>query len=110
MHSSNVGGTLPEMGDPVIVLVKSIKAGGKLDLIPKNLTKYETIEIEKELPLKNSAEIDSSMKGRIIRIEGDVIQVKQTSGPTIFTINDEAGFIQCAAFESARKCSIDTSM
>ena len=112
MHSSNVG-TLPEMGDPVIVLVKSIKAGGKLDLIPKNLKKYETIEIEKELPLKNSAEIDSSMKGRIIRIEGDVIQVKQTSGPTIFTINDEGGFIQCAAFESAGKRSyphIDVDM
>lgn len=104
MHSSNVG-SLPEMGDPVIVLVKSIKAGGKLDLIPKTLKKYETIEVEKELPLKNSAEIDSSMKGRIIRIEGDVIQVKQTSGPTIFTINDEGGFIQCAAFESAGKRS-----
>ena len=102
MHSSNVG-TLPEMGDSVIVLVKSIKAGGKLDLIPKTLKRYETVEIEKELPLKNSAEIDPSMKGRIIRIEGDVIQVKQTSGPTIFTINDEGGFIQCAAFESAGK-------
>jgi RecJ-like exonuclease len=112
MHSSNVG-TLPEMGDLVIVLVKSIKAGGKLDLIPKTLKRYETIEIEKELPLKNSAEIDSSMRGRIIRIEGDVIQVKQTSGPTIFTINDEGGFIQCAAFESAGKRSyphIDADM
>ena len=38
MHSSNVG-IPPEVGDAVIVLVKSIKAGGKLDLIPKTLTK-----------------------------------------------------------------------
>lgn len=51
MHSSNVG-ISPEVGDAMIVLVKSIKAGGKLDLIPKTLTKYETIELEKELPLK----------------------------------------------------------
>ena len=112
MHSSNVG-VSPEVGDAVIVLVKSIKAGGKLDLIPKTLTKYETIELEKELPLKNSAEIDPSMKGRLIRIEGEVIQVKQTSGPTIFTISDEGGFVPCAAFESAGKRSyphIDVGM
>jgi RecJ-like exonuclease len=112
MHSSNVG-VPPEVGEAVIVLVKSIKAGGKLDLIPKTLKKYETIELEKELPLKNSAEIDPSMKGRLIRIEGEVIQVKQTSGPTIFTISDEGGFVPCAAFESAGKRSyphIDVGM
>jgi archaea-specific RecJ-like exonuclease len=112
MHSSNIG-TRPEVGEAVIVLVKSVKAGGKLDLIPKTLKKYETIELEKELPLKNSAEIDSSMKGRLIRLEGEVIQVKQTSGPTIFTISDEGGFVPCAAFESAGKRSyphIDTGM
>lgn len=112
MHSSNIG-TQPEVGDALIVLVKSIKAGGKLDLIPKTLTKYETIELEKELPLKNSSQIDISMKGRLVRIEGEVIQVKQTSGPTIFTISDEGGFIPCAAFESAGKRSyphIDAGM
>ena len=103
----------PEVGDAVIVLVKSLKAGGKLDLIPKNLTKYETIELEKELPLKNSAQIDPNMKGRLVRIEGEVIQVKQTSGPTIFTIGDEGGFVPCAAFETAGKRSyphVDTGM
>ncbi|MCQ1535422.1 phosphoesterase [Methanosarcina sp. KYL-1] len=102
MHSSNVE-VPPDVGDAVIVLVKSIKAGGKLDLIPKTIAKYETIELEKELPVKNSAEIEPSMKGRLIRIEGEVIQVKQTSGPTIFTISDEGGFVPCAAFESAGK-------
>jgi archaea-specific RecJ-like exonuclease len=112
MHSSNVG-VQPEVGDAVIVLVKSVKTGGKLDLIPKNPKKYETIEVEKELPLKNSAEINPTMKGRLIRIEGEVIQVKQTSGPTIFMISDEGGFVPCAAFESAGKRSyphIDVSM
>lgn len=112
MHSSNVG-VLPEVGDAVIVLVKSVKAGGKLDLIPKTPKKYETIELEKELPLKNSAEISPSMKGKLVRIEGEVIQVKQTSGPTIFMISDEGGFVPCAAFESAGKRSyphIDVGM
>lgn len=112
MHSSNIG-VPPEVGDTIIVLVKSVKTGGKLDLIPKTLTKYETIELEKELPLKNSAQIDPNMKGRLVRIEGEVIQVKQTSGPTIFMISDEGGFVPCAAFESAGKRSyphIDNGM
>jgi RecJ-like exonuclease len=112
MHSSNIG-VPPEVGDAIIVLVKSVKTGGKLDLIPKTLTKYETIELEKELPLKNSAQIDPNMKGRLVRIEGEVIQVKQTSGPTIFMISDEGGFVPCAAFESAGKRSyphIDNGM
>jgi RecJ-like exonuclease len=102
MHSSNVE-VPPKVGATVIVLVKSIKAGGKLDLIPKTLQKYETIELEKELPVKSSDNIDPSMKGRLVRIEGEIIQVKQTSGPTIFTISDEGGFVPCAAFESAGK-------
>jgi RecJ-like exonuclease len=102
IHSSNME-VPPEVGEAVIVFVKSVKAGGKLDLIPRTLAKYETIELEKELPVKNSAEINPNMKGRLIRVEGEVIQVKQTSGPTIFTISDEGGFLPCAAFESAGK-------
>lgn len=50
------------------------------------------------------------MKGRLIRIEGEVIQVKQTSGPTIFTISDEGGFVPCAAFEIAGKDPIHILM
>lgn len=112
MHSSNID-VEPEVGDAVIVYVKGIKPGGKLDLIPKTLTKYETVELEKNLPLENSSRLDANMKGSLVRLEGEVIQVKQTSGPTIFTISDEGGFIPCAAFESAGKRSyplIDVNM
>jgi len=102
MHSSNIE-VMPEVGDSLIVYVKSVKAGGKLDLIPKPLKKYETVELEKDLPLEKSSRLDANMKGNLVRLEGEVIQVKQTSGPTIFTISDEGGFVPCAAFESAGK-------
>ena len=36
-----------------------------------------------------------------VRIEGEVVDVRQTSGPTIFEIRDETGAVECAAFESA---------
>ncbi|WP_256392213.1 DHH family phosphoesterase [Natronoarchaeum rubrum] len=36
-----------------------------------------------------------------VRIEGEVVGVRQTSGPTIFELRDETGVIECAAFEEA---------
>jgi len=99
IHTSNI--TRPvEIGDAVIVEVKDIKPNGNMDLIPKYITEYQTVELEKELPIKKSSEL-SGLVGKIIRIEGEVIQVKQTGGPTIFTISDETGLISCAGFERA---------
>ena len=36
-----------------------------------------------------------------VRIEGEVLEVRQTSGPTIFEVRDETGTVECAAFEAA---------
>lgn len=43
----------------------------------------------------------SDAVGSRVLIEGVVVNVRQTSGPTIFTIRDETGTVECAAFESA---------
>ena len=40
-------------------------------------------------------------KGKIVRIAGEVQQIQQTSGPTIFIINDESGTTEIAAFDKA---------
>ncbi|WP_267639893.1 OB-fold nucleic acid binding domain-containing protein [Haloarchaeobius amylolyticus] len=39
--------------------------------------------------------------GQVVSIEGEVISVRQTSGPTVFELRDESGVIECAAFEEA---------
>ncbi|WP_435318698.1 DHH family phosphoesterase [Haloarchaeobius sp. TZWSO28] len=39
--------------------------------------------------------------GKDVSIEGEVISVRQTSGPTVFELRDESGVIECAAFEEA---------
>ena len=39
--------------------------------------------------------------GERIRIEGRITNIRQTSGPTIFSIADETDVVECAAFESA---------
>jgi RecJ-like exonuclease len=99
VHSSNMKETL-EVGEAVIVSLKEIKPRGKMDLVPRKLIEYQTVELEKDLPTKTATEV-SRMVGQKVRIEGEVIQVKQTAGPTIFTIADETGQVSGAAFESA---------
>jgi RecJ-like exonuclease len=42
-----------------------------------------------------------SRVGKVVRIEGEIAQIKQTSGPTIFTIVDESGTENAAAFVEA---------
>lgn len=39
--------------------------------------------------------------GERVRIEGRITDVRQTSGPTIFSLAEDTGVVECAAFESA---------
>jgi RecJ-like exonuclease len=41
------------------------------------------------------------MVGDLVRLEGEIAGVRQTSGPTVFTLRDETGTVECAAFEAA---------
>jgi RecJ-like exonuclease len=42
-----------------------------------------------------------SRVGDPVRVEGEVASVRQTGGPTVFTLHDETGTVDCAAFEEA---------
>jgi RecJ-like exonuclease len=39
--------------------------------------------------------------GDLVRLEGEVVSVRQTSGPTVFELRDETGVVDCAAFVEA---------
>ena len=39
--------------------------------------------------------------GDLVRLEGEVTDIRQTSGPTVFEVRDESGSVECAAFEAA---------
>ncbi len=90
----------PEVGDPFRVRVKNIAPNGNIELEPVDLKEYNTIEVEKDLPLSKAANLER-LVGKSVLIKGEVIQVKQTGGPTIFTIADDSGLVFCAAFERA---------
>ena len=90
----------PEVGDTIFVAVKNILPNGNIELEPVELKEYNTVEVEKDLPLARASELHKSV-GKQIMIKGEVIQVKQTGGPTIFTVADDSGLVFCAAFERA---------
>ncbi|MFQ3318297.1 MAG: RecJ-like exonuclease [Natronomonas sp.] len=39
--------------------------------------------------------------GDTVHLEGDIVQIKQTAGPTIFSVRDGSGVVPCAAFKEA---------
>ncbi|QSW99719.1 DHH family phosphoesterase [Haloterrigena alkaliphila] len=39
--------------------------------------------------------------GSVVRLEGEITGVRQTSGPTVFELRDETATVECAAFEEA---------
>ncbi len=99
IHSSNVNKTYVP-GEEVMVKINTIKPNGNFDLIPQRISEIKIVEVEKNLPRRKSSEVGKFI-GKTVCISGEVVQVKQTSGPTIFTIADEDGTVSCAAFTEA---------
>ena len=99
IHSSNVHRAYAS-GEDVMVKINSIKPNGNFDLIPHNVREFKIIEVEKNLPRTKSSEINKYVNKQV-SISGEVVQTKQTSGPTIFSITDEEGTVSCAAFVEA---------
>ncbi|QCS42225.1 DHH family phosphoesterase [Natrinema versiforme] len=59
-------------------------------------------ESEPEPALKRTTiEAIENQVGSVVRLEGEITGVRQTSGPTVFELRDETGTVECAAFEEA---------
>ncbi|MEF8814341.1 MAG: OB-fold nucleic acid binding domain-containing protein [Halovenus sp.] len=52
-------------------------------------------------PVETTIDSLDGLVGDRVRIEGEVVTARQTSGPTVFELRDETGSVECAAFEEA---------
>jgi len=91
-------------GDELIVKVIDIKKGrgGKdeVDLARSSIKgKYELVKLRKNIARTLIGDISTSYVKKSVRIVGEIIQIQQTSGPTIFTISDETSTTWAAAFD-----------
>ncbi|MDF9746819.1 DHH family phosphoesterase [Natrinema salsiterrestre] len=50
---------------------------------------------------RTTVEAIENQVGSVVRLEGEITGVRQTSGPTVFELRDETGTVECAAFEEA---------
>jgi len=90
-----------DVGDELVVNVIDIKhAKGEVDLSISTIKgKYELVKLRKNIARTPIGEITKNMVKKSVRIVGEVIQIQQTSGPTIFTISDETSTTWVAAFD-----------
>ncbi|MFB6197579.1 MAG: OB-fold nucleic acid binding domain-containing protein, partial [Halobacteriaceae archaeon] len=99
VHESELEKT-PEVGDEIVVTLLEIRESGDLAFGQSPIDEYEVIDRVHSYDRAGVSGLGTRI-GEEIHLEGEVVQVRQTSGPTIFRIRDETGIIQCAAFEGA---------
>jgi RecJ-like exonuclease len=98
VHDSVLNGDY-DVGDEFIVELEEIRENGDLsfhEAHPKNITTVNIAHGEDVGICDLAGKI-----GGAVHIEGEVVQIKQTGGPTLFQVRDGSGVVPCAAFEEA---------
>ncbi|SDQ60916.1 DHH family phosphoesterase [Natronobacterium texcoconense] len=99
VHESVLEGTFA-VGDELVVELESVRDNGDMAFEPADVDDYTLQSISHDYALTGTDRLEGNV-GDQIHLEGEVVQVKQTGGPTIFHIADESGVVPCAAFEEA---------
>lgn len=89
-----------KVGEEIFVKITEIKAHkNEIDMGPVTIKgDYKLEKVKKNISRTVINSLDNKSIGKIVRIEGEVIQIQQTSGPTIFTVTDETAITWTAAF------------
>ncbi|MDS0259154.1 OB-fold nucleic acid binding domain-containing protein [Haloarcula sp. S1CR25-12] len=98
VHDSNLTGSYDE-GDQLVVELGEVRSDGDMSFEEVQVTEFET----EHVPHGTAADVDDldDSTGDTVVVEGQVVQIKQTGGPTIFQVRDGTGVVPCAAFEEA---------
>jgi len=102
VHESTLGDATHGVGDELVVELEERKPGGDLSFRPVDVDP-DSIDVESVAPdydvLTTPALTDAIEE--TVQLEGQVVQIRQTGGPTIFRIRDGQGIVPAAGFESA---------
>ncbi|WP_435063809.1 DHH family phosphoesterase [Halobaculum sp. EA56] len=100
VHESNLDGESFEVGDELVVRLEELKDNGDVsfDLADVDLSEADVLAVEHEPEITLAGDV---AVGDDVTVEGEVVQIKQTGGPTILHVADESGVLAAAAFEEA---------
>ncbi len=99
VHESVLEGTY-RVGDELVVELENVRENGDLAFEPVDVEEYDVEAVSHDYALTGTGRLEANV-GEQIHLEGEVVQVKQTGGPTLFHVADEDGVVPCAAFEEA---------
>ena len=97
VHESNIDGDYA-VGDRLIVRLTEVKENGDVAFDDEDPDDYRTETVAHEPTVSR---VRGLSPGDEVTVEGEVVQAKQTGGPTIFAVADASGVVSCAAFEEA---------
>ncbi|MHC3438810.1 DHH family phosphoesterase [Natrialbaceae archaeon A-gly3] len=99
VHESVLEGTF-RVGEEIVVKLEDVRDNGDMAFEPADVEDYDVEEVGHDYTLTGTNRLEANV-GDQVHVEGEVVQVKQTGGPTIFHVADEHGVVPCAAFEEA---------
>ena len=97
VHESNLDGQYT-VGDQLIVRLTDVRENGDVAFDEAHPEAYRTEAVAHEPTISR---VRGLVAGDQVTVEGEVVQAKQTGGPTVFGVADASGIVSCAAFEEA---------
>lgn len=97
VHESNLSGS-HAVGEKFPVELLEIKENGDIAFGVISATDYRTETVDHQPDISRIQDLAAN---DIVTIEGEVVQAKQTGGPTVFSVSDASGIVDSAAFEEA---------
>ena len=98
VHVSNLVDSY-DVGDDLVVELAEVREDGDMSFTEVQFTEYQTASVGHG-PRVDAADL-ADHAGETAHVEGNVVQIKQTGGPTIFQIRTGSGVLPAAAFEEA---------
>ena len=97
IHESSLDSTY-EVGEEVVVELKAIKDSGDVSFEP---VEFEEYQVQRQRPDYDRSVVSTlaDSNGDQVHLEGAVVQIKQTRGPTVFQVRDETGIVPCTSYE-----------
>jgi len=103
IHESNLASPL-EVGEETKVRVEEVREDGNLSLTPVHMHDYDEMYVGSDGVEEAGDErtpLGELVEGDEVTVEAEVLSVRQTGGPTIFTLADGTGTVDAAAFVGA---------
>ena len=102
IHRKNLSGMKFGENEEVLVQVSNITLSGEIDLKPVKMDGYAVVDVSKEVRRVDISELEAFI-GKMVEVRGMVTHIKQTAGPTIFTLLDGRASVNAAAFEGGER-------